>query len=178
MSNSQRREAVKRRKILFKNERPQLRDFTEDDLGILWAQHNAASEESLSAEDFNITIREALSQYHGVMMVEDRNPAYPDGWGPVGFLGVNTDGWKSEPSLEYFKWATPRNILRSSVAIFRWFQVNRDIGVCLVHSDDKTAILMRCMKKYGVLFPVGKVPYGLPAGHEYLFYVKGRRDGD
>ncbi len=177
MSNAQRREAIKRRKRLFRENRPHVREMTDEDLGILWAQHNATAEEPLSAEVFNQGIRDVLARFHGVMMVEDRSPAYPDGWGPVAFLGLTSDGWKVEPTLEYFKWASPRNILRSSVAVFRWFQTSRDVGVCLVRSDDKMAILMRKLKKYGVLFPVGKIPYGLPTGHEYLFYVKGKRDG-
>jgi hypothetical protein len=164
------------RKRLFKGQRPHVREATQDDLGILWANHNAG-DGGLSAKQYNDQVISQLALYQGMFMIEDENPAF-DGVGPVAFVGIFSDGWKVDPRIEFFKWASPLNILRASVSLFHYFKTSRDVGVCVVSGTKQERKFFNRMKKYGALYPVHMLPYGTPQGHEFVFYVKGRKHGD
>ncbi len=87
---------------------------------------------------------------------------------------VDNFGWRIEPFCEFFRWATPRMRLRSVVAFLQMTHWQSSVGVCLVRSPEKWEKFFSKLRTYGVLFPCGKIPYGTPQGHEYLFYVRGK----
>jgi len=121
--------------------------------------------EGLSQEELTARV---LSGLNGLVtfIVEDDNSKFRDGRGPVALVSMATDGYKFEPNVAIFKWATKRNILRGFVGFFQWAKNSRDIGMCeLKVPTSKSRILMK-MRDYGVLYP---------RGNEIVFRVSGKK---
>lgn len=146
-------------------------------MGILWASHSRKpfyAIVSKNQEDFAKEIEE-VSKTTELLIIEDDSPRYKSGRGPVGLVGVHSDGWKYEPHAEFFFWASPKNILKASVCFFQMTRNKRNVGVCLVKSLLDSKNLFDKCAEYGVLHYVGKILNGDPRGDEYLFSVKGRK---
>ena len=168
---------LKRRK-LFRKSKPFIREFKPEDMWILWAAYKEGSfplMDEMSKEDFYSRIRIRLGCYHSLMLVEDECRKFNDKRGPVCIIGANTDGWKVEPHVEFFKWASKQNILRVNVQFFNWIRQNREIGVCIVRSLKNTSNLFHHVRRYGVLTFVGKIPGGDRRGDEYCFSIRGKK---
>ena len=58
--------------------------------------------------------------------------------------------------MEWFAWASSRNILRAAVAWFQKVRHDKHVGACLVRVKDRTKFFTDS-GKYGVLYYVGKV---------------------
>lgn len=124
-------------------------------MGWLWAAYKAGSfalSPDLTQEAFAETIRIGTAHQKNYL-VEDRNPNFASGAGPVALVGMVTDGFHAEPAVAIFKWATKRNVLRGFVAFFQWIKHNSEIGVCEVKVPSKDSRILRKMGEYGVLFP-------------------------
>jgi hypothetical protein len=141
------------------------------DMGILWAAYKAGSfamPEDLTQEQFATYIVDFAIQFDSVFMVEDRNPAYKEK-GPVAVIMVKTDREIIRPDIDYFKWATAKNILRTTVAFFQWVRYSKDVGMCVFGSTLKTRKLYERMREYGILvWHVGNGYYGLAGRKECL----------
>lgn len=143
----------KKRALLFKKSRPEIRPLEAKDMGWLWAAYKVGSfkfPEGLNQEEFTNAV--ALA-FHGKahFLVEDDNRRFQSGRGPVGLIGIASDGQKIEPLAAVFKWATPKNILRGFVAFFNWIK-NEDIAECEVRVPAADSRLLKKVMAYTGLY--------------------------
>lgn len=175
---------LEKRERLFKRGRPFIRELViydgdryHKDLGILWAAHQKQPfymiPENVSQQQFALEVVE-LSKRAELFMAEDDNYGY-QGRGPIGLVMSQSDGWRVEPHVEFFPWATKRNMLSATVAFIQYLRYSRKVGVCIIRSLEDSVSLFRKCETYGVLHYVGKVHGGDPRGDEYLFSVKGKK---
>ena len=172
-----------KRERLFKNGRPVFRTMEimegneyHRDMAICWVAHSKEPFYSIAATDQSGFARELinLSTQSEFMMAEDINEYYESGQGPVAVIGAASDGWKVEPHVEFFPWATTRNKLRVTVAFFQMVRY-RKIGACVVNSLEDSKPLFDKTASYGVIHFVGKVPNGDPRGDVYLYSIRGKK---
>lgn len=168
------------RERLFRRSRPEARrleildgESYSRDLGVLWAAYRAGSfpkfKEDLAQEDFAKVIEQVVSGYQHVWVVDDDSAAFSSGRGPVALVGANTSGLIVEPRTLFFRWATKRNMLRASVAFLTMIRHSSKTGVVLVRTERARMTLPDHLKRYDMLYFVGKV-----ADNEYLYSVRGR----
>lgn len=139
------------------------------DMKVLWAAYKAGSFDlpNWSQDEFAKHILLHLSNYDSVWIVEDKNKVFTDK-GPIAVILVRTDGSMLIPDVDYFKWATPRNILRTAVTFFQWIRYSKDVGVCVFGSNSKSKNLYERMREYGIMvWHIGNGYYGL-AGKKCL----------
>lgn len=161
------------RKRIFRKSRPFVRPFSEADVAWLWVAYKHGSfkmQSGLNQQEFSEHVTPILGLEN--FIVEDDNPKFKDKRGPVAFVSVTHDGWRYEPSIVFFKWASKKNMLRVGVAFFHKTSLS-SIGVCVVRWSK--SVLLDHLKKYGVLFLRGKVPFGNKDGDEYIYSVLGRK---
>lgn len=148
------------------------------DIAILWAAHKAnpfyCIDPKSDQRQFASEIEE-FSRKTILLVAEDRNPAFENGRGPVCFIGIHDDGWKVEPHMEFFPWATKKNILRVTVSFLQWIRY-KQIGVCIVKSLEVSKNLFDRCRDYGVLFYAGKIIGGDPRGDEYIYSIMGKKN--
>lgn len=147
-------------------------------MGWLWAAYKAGSfqiQAGLSQEQFANHVRNVMGRFEN-FVVDDDNIRFKARRGPVALICVSSDGWRYEPVLMFFKWATKKNILRVSVSFFHKTALSSKVGVCVVRWGK--SILLDHMKKYGVLFPRGRIPMGSKNGDEYTYSVLGRKGSE
>ncbi len=175
-----------KRDRLFSKDRPYIRplkiydgDKYHTDIAILWAAYERNEyydfPEDLTQESFADYIEE-ISQHKELLMAEDFNKGYKER-GPVAFVMVDyPDYWRMMPHVIFFSWATPKNVLRSTVSFLQKVRYSRTIGVCIIHSLEQSKNLFdRCIK-YGVLSYVGKMRRGDPRGDDFIYSVRGRKN--
>lgn len=124
------------------------------DMAILWAAHRAGSFDLSQDTDQNAfadTIMEIIARYDSAWIVEDRNDIFPARRGPVALILVKSDGYVIRPDVDYFKWATHRNMLRTTVAFFNWVRYSKDVSLCVFGSTPKSKNLYWRMRDYGIM---------------------------
>lgn len=167
-----------RREFLFRQSRPKVRKYEQSDAGFLWAAYKGGSlplVEGLSQKDFLVEIAKKYGAFDLLWIIEDDNTSFKSGRGQIGLVGIKTDGWAFSPSAIFFKWATPKNILRSLVGFFQMIRYQKDVGVCRVEALERDARMLSRLKKYGVLFPRGRIPAGSSGGDLFLFSIQGKK---
>lgn len=169
-----------RRDRLFKGERPHIRPFDlQKDFWVLWGAYDLGSFASLpkgwSKELFADYLIKIIGSHSSALVSEDKCKYFKEGRGPVSLILIDNYGWRVEPIMDFFKWTTPRMVLRSQIAFLQMVRYSSDIGVCLVRSPEKYQEWFNRFREYGVLFPCGRVPYGRQDGDETLYYVSGNR---
>lgn len=175
------------RSRLFRKDRPFIRELKivdesgySKDIRILWVAHKHKPFPFLSEikeqSDFVERMIEA-SRKIPFYVVEDRNSEFDDK-GLVALIASREDGWRIEPHVEFFPWATKRNVLRTCISFFQMARYSRKIGVCVVKSlKDHSGLFDRCTKYFppNVFIRVGKIPMGDVRGDEYLYSIRGRK---
>jgi hypothetical protein len=101
--------------------------------------------------------------------------AFKDKVGPVALVSIDNYGWRIEPQFDFFFWATKRMRLRAAVSFFQMVRHAKEVGVCVFKAAEKDVVFCDHLRRYELLLPCGKVPFGRPDGDEHLFYVKGRK---
>lgn len=147
-------------------------------MGWLWAAYKAGSfkiPEGLDQQTFANEIQARMGSFEN-FIVDDDNQKFKSRRGPVALICVADDGWRYEPVIVFFKWANKRNMLRAAVAFFHKSALSSKVGVCVVRWG-KSALLDH-LKKYGVLFPRGKIPMGSINGDEYIYSILGRKGSE
>lgn len=172
---------------LFRKSKPLIRParlFSEagygDDMAILWAAYALGSfplleNQAMTPDQFGQAIAALCTGMTEALMVEDDNARYASGRGPVAFIGVRADGWRYEPHVDYFRWATRRNILRTTVGFLRFMRYHKQVGVCIVRCLDPHVALFRRATAYTLLNYLGRIVNGTPRGDEHVFTVAGKK---
>ncbi len=141
------------------------------DMAILWAAYKAGSfalPEGWGQEEFAEKIVAHFSLFDSIFMVEDANPAF-NGRGAVAVILVTADRDMVRPDIDYFKWATRRNVLRTTVAFFQWIRYSKDVGLCVFGSTAKSRKLYERMREYGIMvWHIGNGYFGLTGRKECL----------
>lgn len=174
-----------RRDRLFKSGRPHIRPLEiydgnkyHKDIGILWVAHKRkpfySFDKDIPQGDFAKEI-EKVSVNTELVIAEDVNKEFK-GNGPVALIAIHGNGWKIEPHAEFFRWSSPKNVLRVSVAFFQMVRY-RKIGACAVYTPEIYSGLFNKCCAYGVLHPVGKIINGDPRGDELVYSVRGKKNG-
>lgn len=148
------------------------------DVGILWAAHQARPFQEIAEVTNQAEFAEqfaAVVTTRDVVMADDHNRSFRAGRGPVAVCSSFSDGWRIEPHVEFFHWATPRNVLRATVAYFQMIRHSRAVGCGVVLSMRPSRNLFKRCCEYGVLSYVGRLPNGDRRGDLYLFAVRGRK---
>ena len=167
-----------KRERLLGDSRPYIRPFTKDDLWVMWAAYDTGSFPNLGKmdkEQFVKVLVQFCQSKSSCLVVEDDCKWFKSGRGPVAFISIENYGWRIEPHVDFFKWATPRIVLRCNVAFFQMVRYSSQVGVCLIRSLENTTKLFDHLREYGLVFPCGKIPNGDPRGDEYIYYAKGRK---
>jgi len=150
-----------------------VRPITEDDFGVLWAAYLRGSFKlpKLTEAQFTEWIYTA-SQRMRLVGIEDAHRGFKAGRGLVALVSVTSnDGWLAQPVVDFFKWATPKHVLRAYVAFFQYFRNIRAPGVCMVLAHVQHKRLLDRMTEYGVLYFRGKIPFGSPEGHMAIYSI-------
>lgn len=166
-----------RRERLFRSGRPVIRrleildgDQYSKDMGVLWAAYKAGSfpiEAGMSQEQFVRAIEE--SPYQQTWIIDDKNKSFSSGHGPVALAGTNAAGMIVEVRGVFFKWASRRNILRSSVAFITMIRGSKKTGIVLVRTPKQKMTLPDHLKQYDLLYYMGQSDE-----NESLYSVRGR----
>lgn len=154
-----------------------MRPFEPKDRGFLWAAHLSGvfGLPEMTQEEFLAEMAKMFGVYQFIWIVEDDSKKFRAGRGPVAIIGIRTDGWTFEPSPMWFPWATKKNVLRVCVAALQMIRYQRDVGVCLVRAAEKQTSVLNHMKKYGVLYPRGRIPNGSAVGDVFVYSISGRK---
>ena len=123
------------------------------DMAILWAAHKAGTFGlgEIEQDKFADVMLEIIAQYDSAWVVDDRNDVYPAGRGPVAVILVKSDGFIIRPIVDYFKWATRRNMLRATVAFFNWVRYSKDVSLCVFSALAEDKNLFWKMRDYGIM---------------------------
>jgi hypothetical protein len=159
-----------KRDRLFRKSRPFIRRYKEEDAGFMWAAYTKGGfglPSGLSQEQFAVALKEVMTAYEDSLVIEDANAGFKSGRGPIGFVGIKSNGWMVEPFVDFYPWATARNVLRANVAFFQMIRYSK-IVMCVVKSLAPTNNLFDRMKSYAVLFPIGRTD------KETLYSIRGK----
>lgn len=151
-----------------------------DDMGVLWAAYKAGSfplmeDQNLEPTQFGQFIVDTCAGLSDAVMIEDACTQYASGRGPIAFVGIRNDGWRHEPHVDYFAWASPRVILRGAVAFIQFMRYHKGVGVCVIRCLPPSVNLFKRVARYAVLNYVGKIFRGTARGDEHLFSVAGKK---
>ena len=169
-----------KRKRIFKKSKPLVRQYRETDNGFLWAAYLNKSfdlPEGLDQRGFLNAISKKFGAFNLLWIIEDDNKQYRSGRGQIALVGIQTDGWSYVPKAHFFKWATPRNVLRAAVAFFHMMRSKPDVGVVRVEVLRKDVDLLKLMESYGVLYIRSRIPRGSPEGDLWVFSINGKKTG-
>lgn len=172
--------AKEKRDRLFKKGRPHFRkaDLLNldgsygPDMGLLWSAYKAGSfkaPEDLTQEQFAQWIVNTAKRFTTLWIGEDESKAFRTGKGAVGVVGALQEGLLVSIEWSALKWATKKNILRSSVAFLHMVTKSRGTGICAVKGTKEAVPLLDHLKEYGLLYYIGKTN-----PDEYLYSVRGR----
>lgn len=169
-----------KRNRLFKASRPHVRPLDiERDMWVLWAAYDLGAfprfPRRLERAVFTQVMLQALSRPAAALIVEDKCKWFAEGVGPSALILIDNFGWRIEPFATFFRWTTPRMVLRAIVAFCQMAHHDSSVGVMVARVPKSFHQFYGRLREYGALFPAGKIPYGTPEGSEYLYYIHGKR---
>lgn len=95
---------------------------------------------------------------------------------PIALIGASFDGWRYEPHVEFFAWATNREILTSLCEYLSKLSKLDTVGVAVVRALPSSKNLFDHVCKRGLLKYIGCMPKGDYRGHEHIYAVEGLAD--
>lgn len=172
--------AQERKELIFRKSKPHFRkaDLLNldgsygEDMKILWAAYKAGSfkaPEGMTDGQFAEWIIGQAQSFQALWVGEDQSKAFKSGRGPVCIVATNSQGMLVTVEGQSFKWATRRNVLRTSVGFLHMVTKSRKTGAVMVKGDEKSRSLLDHLNKYKLLFYLGKAN-----PNEYLYSVRGR----
>jgi len=167
-----------KRKTLFRKSKPLIRPVTDNDLWVFYANYDKGgfddAPRGLDKTQFYNWLVAKLEKNTATFVVEDANRMFKDKRGLVCVLNIQSDGYKVDPTVDWFKWATKVNMLRCVVRYFGWIRFHKDVGVCVITCLIDSVNLYQHARKYGVLNYVGRIPGGSPKGDLFCFSIMGK----
>ncbi len=169
-----------KRERLMKYTNPFVRPFEwARDAWLMWGAYDLGSFPSipkgLTKEVFVELLRKHIAAKSQVLVVEEDHRYFRDKRGPVALISIENYGWRIEPQIDFFFWATKRQRLAAVVSFLQMARYSKDVGVCVVRVQDKDTKFCEHLYKYDLLRSCGKLPNAGPWGTEHLYYVKGRK---
>jgi len=181
------KEVRERRERLYRYTHPFIRPFDlAKDAWVMWAAYDLNSfpsipkNEHLSKEDrrseFFRILQAFAAHKSSALIVEQDHKYFRDRRGPVAVIWLDNYGWRIEPQVDFFFWASKRNRLAAVVSFLQMVRYSRDVGVCVVRTERKGVNFCdHVMEDYDLLRPYGQIPNAGPHGKDYLYGVIGRR---
>lgn len=170
----------KLRDRLFRKSAPLIRPYADSDFWVIWAAYDLGSFAQMNKGAKKEELRqfmEAVKQANdSVLVIEDDCKWFKEKRGPVALVTAKTDGWKFQPRIDFFMWASTRMKLRAMVAAFKAVRYSKDIGVCVVTATENSKKLADRVMRYGVLFFIGRIPGGNIKGDEFVYSIRGLKD--
>lgn len=171
------------RKKLFKYSKPVIRLLTAQDIKWLWAAYKHGSFDHYNLPEMNrdkfeeMIVTRVVPAYQEIFIIEDKHEGFSNKQGPVGMVMNSLNGWRLEPHVNWFKWATKKNILRGTVAYLQHARHRKDVGVIKILSLKTYKNLFEHVTSYLVTNTMlrGKIPHGSELGDEYIFSLKGMK---
>lgn len=173
-----------RRDRLFKKSRPHIREMNlvnqqgyTKDMAVLWGAYKQGSFDlpETSQEEFAQAMADSVSHYERKWIVEDTNNNFGEGYGPIGMICANYNGWELSPSLEMFSWSSPRNTLRAMISFLQMMRYDKSVGIVVINTLKDGRTSLNHAQKYGVLNYATKIPDGDERGDKYVYYIRGRK---
>ena len=166
-----------KRERLFGKSRPTVRKFDPaSDMWVLWAAYDLGSFKRLPAgmdrKSFEAYVMNAVARHSGCFVIDDDCRYFKSGRGPMCFVAMLSNGWKVEPYADFFMWAKARRRLRCVAAFLQMIRYSKEIGVCVVTALADSVNLLNRMKRYGLLFLVGRIPDGSGSGDEFVYQLR------
>lgn len=174
-----------RRERLFERTNPRVRplEFAKD-AWVLYAAYDLASFPALKPdankpgvfkghEEFFEYFKRFAAGKSRLLVVEEDHKYFRDKRGPVALVSVDNYGWRIEPQIDFFHWATPRERLAAAVCVLNVIRYSKEVGACVVRVGEKDEGFCQHLRdQYGLLQFVGKVDYGRPDGDEFQYCVR------
>ena len=151
-----------RREKLFRDKRPIVRLMDQSDWRWMYGGHcypNPPGDD----EDKQQYMEHALSLLSGfdeAFIIEDKNKNFKGSYGPVGVVPSYFNGWRLEPHVQWFPWATKLNKVRGTISFFMFARYSNDIGITEVRVIPEYKEFFKSLKKYAPIYYIRKIPHG------------------
>lgn len=170
--------AEKRARLYDANkDRPTVEKIEKTDQNIRkWVRlANHLNNVEIDEEEFEDYIDSHVNKFDEVYFIHDKHPKFEEQEGPMGIVGVHIRGQNKEPHVDWFPWASPRNILRCAVSFFMLHR-RKGQGNMIVFALDNAKRFYDHLGSYVPLFSAGKMIDGDPwgRGDEYRYYIQGK----
>ena len=162
---------------LFRRGNPVFRPAMQEDMRWLWASYKLEGGE-IDQDQFTLHTRNEIARHSRAYMAEDENAQFENGRGPIAVITADYDGWKIEPHMTFFPWATHRNRLKAVVGFLMYQRFEPDIGSIQLRTDENGRDFCKRLGDYLPLRVGGKIAGGRPNGADYIFYVRGKKHGN
>ena len=120
----------------------------DDDLKFLWAAYRKGTfqlEEDLTQGMFKDALANHLAAFNAIYILLAR---VQDGQRPVGLVACHDQGYRLEPHVIWFPWASDRNKLESTLNFCNKIRVTR---VMILFAPQKDTPFFEHVSRYGVL---------------------------
>lgn len=166
------------RKRLYSRSRPRFRQIAESDIALLvyaWKRGAFDNLQGLSDEHFVATIRNVLASFTEVFLAEDKTSVFTEGRGPIGLVGIRSNGWQANVSTEPFPWITALQMLSSMVSFFHMMRYSKTYGVVVAVTEDNG--FYDRLGRYTSIKRAGEIQFGTPRGPEYIYSMRTAKNG-
>ncbi len=129
----------------------------------------------MNAQSLRSQIEDYARRGYDLSVVEDENSNFRAGRGLVAMIVTKFDGWRIEPELFKFPWATKFNVVRGLVAFLLEMKRSRFIGVCRVECKESSKQFMERLTELKLLFRCGYIPNGYPDSALWSYNIAGKK---
>ena len=157
---------------------PIFRLIDEDDWPVIMVAYSRGAfpfPAGMNAQALRSQIEDYVRRGYDISVVEDENSNFRVGRGIVALIATKFDGWRIEPELFKFPWATKFNVVRGLVAFLLEMKRSRFIGVCLVNVKDTSKILFDRFGELKLIYRCGYVPNGTPDSATWIYNISGKK---
>lgn len=172
-----------RRNILFKDFKPNIRPFTNengeispDDQKYLYAAYKQNGGELNDPEEVLKEVLSNVSEFDMLFFIDDKSKQFKKGYGVIGMMAVMYNGWEFQPHIEWMPWTTKKGMLRGIVGAAIYCRYSKDIGITLIKCLENDRAFFKRLKKYAPVYGDYKIPHGDHRGDQYIYYIRGKKD--
>lgn len=118
--------------------------------------------------EFSVYFSRLCERYTEVTVVENEKL--------LALVFATFNGWRYEPHVEVFAWASKKEILSGFIDYFKSLSKQDKIGVIVVKSLESSKNLFDHVCRRNVLSYVGQIPKGDYRGTEYIYTATGNAE--